>query len=299
VRDHTPWLRLIGGAWLGLGIVVLLWGILALLPVSLSALLPLYLLPGSTAFWAVFSISPWLESIALTGGVFGIVAGWGLVRRQSWAQTVLVSTHVLFLIYSAIGWIAAYLLRSRPEAWWAGGPILFVVMILVNGGMAFFLSSVGTTEALSWLPLRTLPVIPERCEFCGTPLDPQTKLCPQCDVIPELVDTQMTILPSAKLTSLVDDAEFWVSPDSVTAIGRGLTGNDINLSNPTISRQHAQIAYKEGHFVLTALQDSNGTFVNDILVRQRTLRDGDEVRFGRARFQFEIIDHQEGQVHHA
>ena len=177
---------------------------------------------------------------------------------------------------------------------------MFALLILVNGGLALFLSSVGTTEALSWLPLRTLPIIPLRCEFCGTPLDPQTKLCPQCDVVPEIVNKHLAVAPpSARLINLSDQTEFWIEPDKKTFIGRGLTGNEINLDNPTVSRHHAHIEFKEGHFVLTALQDSNGTFINDTLVRQRALRDGDEVRFGRARFQFELVDQQEEQVEYA
>ncbi len=300
MRDHTPWLRLTGGAWLGLGIVAVLWGIFALLPVSLADIMPVHLIPTAKTFWGEFVISPWIEITAIVGGMFGIVMGWSLVRRQSWAQTVLVSAHLLLAVYSIIGWMASFLLRSRPDVWWPGGPIVFTVLILVNGGLAFFLSSVGATEALSWLPLRTLPVIPLRCEFCGTPLDPQTKLCPQCDAVPDLVDKQMPVLPpNARLVNLIDESEFWVSTDKAMSIGRGLTGNEINLSNPTVSRQHAQIEFKDGHFVLTALQDSNGTFINDTLIRQRALRDGDEVRFGRAKFRFEIVEDQEGQVYYA
>ena len=300
MRDRTSWLKLIGGIWLGLGILAILWGILALLPVSLSELVGVRLAPVARMFWTEFSISPWLEVMVIAGGVFGTLIGWSLIRRQSWAQTVLVSAHTLFLVYAVVGWMVATSLRGRPEVWWAGGPVVFIVLVLVNGGMAFFMSNVGTTEALSWLPLRTLPVIPQRCEFCGTMLDPQTKLCPECDAVPEIVDRRMPAPPpSARLSSLSDDAEFWVSAAKTTTIGRGLTGNDINLSNPTVSRQHAHIEYKEGHFVLTALQDSNGTFINDTLVRQRTLRDGDEVRFGRDRFQFEIVAGQEGQVDYA
>jgi len=300
VRDHTPWLKLIGGVWLGLGILALLWGAFALLPVSLSQLIPLHLTAAAKAFWGEILISPWAESIAIVSGIFGVTLGWSLIRRQSWAQTVLVSAHMLFVVYGVIGWMASYLLRTRPEVWWTGGPIVFTLFILVNGGLAFFLSSMGATEALSWLPLRTLPVIPLRCEFCGTPLDPQSKLCPQCDIVPEIVDKHMVLAPpSARLVNLSDQTEFWIEPDRRTFIGRGLTGNEINLDNPTVSRHHASIEYREGHFVLTALQDSNGTFINDTLVRQRALRDGDEVRFGRARFQFEIIEDREGQTEYA
>jgi hypothetical protein len=283
------------------GIVTFLWGGIALLSQELLGQVPIHLDGEAKIFWGKMTISPWTETTALAGGLFGIVLGWSLIRRQSWAQTVLVAAHMLLVVYAAVGWIAAFAMRSPGSGvWWAGGQIVFTLLILLNGGLALFLGSVGTTEALSWLPLRTLPIIPLRCEFCGTPLDPQTKLCPQCDAVPDIIDKHLAVVPpSARLVNLSDQTEFWIEPDKRTFIGRGLTGNEINLDNPTVSRHHAHIEFKDGHFVLTALQDSNGTFINDTLVRQRTLRDGDEVRFGRARFQFELVNHEEGQVEYA
>jgi hypothetical protein len=254
-------------------------------------MMPFYLPPAVRAFFEAFHISLWAESAAIVGGLFCTTLGWGVISRRGWAQTVLVPAHLLFVVYAMVGGIVAQLLRERPEMWWEGGPIFFIVLILANGGLALFLSSVEATEVLSWLPLQTSPVIPQRCEFCGTPLDPQTKQCPRCEAVPEIVQKHVTTaLPHAKLTSLSDDTEFWIEPDRRTLVGRSLTGNDVNLDNPTVSRRHAQIEYDGEYFVLTALRDSNGTFINDTLVRQRVLRDGDEVRLGRARFQFSIID---------
>lgn len=290
MRDQTPWLRTVGGVWMAAGILALVWGIKSLLPWPSLAPQLVHLLPATKAFWQAFSVFPWLQGTAIACGLFGIVMGWSTIRRQSWVQTVLVPAHMLLLVYVAVGWIAAHLLQRDPGTAWSGGPALFAVLLVVNGGLAFFMSGVGATEALSWLPLRTSPVVPMRCEFCGTPLDPQSRQCPQCDVIPAIASQHVQAqLPKARLIGLSDNAAYEITANKKTFIGRGLTGNDIDLANPTVSRHHAQIEYKEGHFMLTALQDSNGTFVNDVLVRQRTLRDGDEVRFGRARFQFEII----------
>jgi pSer/pThr/pTyr-binding forkhead associated (FHA) protein len=99
---------------------------------------------------------------------------------------------------------------------------------------------------------------------------------------------------SAKLVGVLDKIEFRIDPDKPTMIGRGSTRNNVNLSNPTVSRHHAQIAYEAGHYVLTALRDLNGTFVNDTLVRKRPLQDGDEVRFGRSRFYFSVMESEYG-----
>lgn len=102
--------------------------------------------------------------------------------------------------------------------------------------------------------------------------------------------------PRARLIDMDDDTEFQLEAGKKTLVGRGIVRNDINLNNPTVSRHHAQIEYHESRFVLTAMDDANGTFVNNALIRQRTLNDGDEIRFGRVRFRF-LID--EGRGHHA
>jgi hypothetical protein len=295
VQEHNVWLKLIGWGWIGLGTLLLIWSLAALTPLQLSpALSTLY--PAFHAFWQAYDISPWLQVSVAAIAITGLLGGWGLVQRKSWAQTLLLATHLMLAVYGCVGWIASFVLRSQIDRWWVGGPIVFLVLVLINVGLAFSMGSLATTEALSWLPLRTSPVIPLRCEFCGTPLDPETHLCPQCNAVPEMIDQHIkTIPPRARLTNLDDESTHWIDPDRTTSIGRGLTSNDIELINPTVSRRHAQIEYRDGHFVLTALQDTNGTFINDTLVRQRTLRDGDEIRFGRARFQFQIVRSHRGQ----
>ncbi|MBN1640904.1 MAG: FHA domain-containing protein [Anaerolineae bacterium] len=297
MRDHMPWLRAIGALWLGVGALALVWGVVALLSVSLSRTA----LPESGAFWDQFRVSPWAEVAALAWGAFALIAGWGLIRRRSWAQTLLVPAHLLLMLYAVVGWIAAQALLARGAAPYTGGavrwavPIVFGALIAANAGLLTFMRSAGTTEALSWLPLRTMPAIALRCEFCGAPLDPETQRCPQCDAIPAPVSHP----PLARLVSLSDQATTPLSPDRPTRIGRGRSENDLNLGNPTVSRRHAQIAFSGGQYVLTALQDSNGTFVNDALIREHALQDGDEIRFGRVRFRFEIVPIQTSEAPHA
>jgi len=232
---------------------------------------------------------------AILVAVFFLVAGWGLIRRYRWVQTVTVPAHLMFMIYAIVGWIAAFLVERRSPLEWTGISVLLAVLILANGALALFMNSTGATEALSWLPLRTTPLVPLKCEFCGTPLDPGTNRCPQCEAVPETAHQNGASRPaSAKLVGVLDKVEFRIDPDKATMIGRGSTRNDVNLSNPTVSRYHAQIAYEAGHYVLTALRDLNGTFVNDTLVRKRPLQDGDEIRFGRSRFRFLVMESEYG-----
>ncbi|MBL7201328.1 MAG: FHA domain-containing protein [Anaerolineae bacterium] len=277
------WLKSIGGMWMTVGAAGLLWGVVALLPVRLP--------PAVQRVSEGLRLSPWAAIAGIALGLFYIVLGQGLVRQQSWSQMVMLPAHLLVILYVIVEWIAACVLRGYLEVWWAGAPALFLVLIVLNGGSAFLLSTVSAKEALSWIPMQTLPDIPLQCETCGSPLDPETQMCPQCDIVLELARGHPdVVLPKARLVGLSDDSEYWIQSGETVSIGRGLSGNDINLSNPTVSRHHAQIAFSDGHFVLTALQDTNGTFVNDTLIRQRPLGDGDEVRLGRARFQFAIVE---------
>jgi hypothetical protein len=293
VQDRTIWLKLIGLAWLAGGLIGLLWGTFALISSPDHVLLTFRLSPSEQAFSRALWISPWAEIAAILHGAFAGVVGWELIRRRGWVQTVIVPAHMLFAVYALSGWIAVQPLRRQPEMWWPAAAVVLLAIALFNVGGAILMSSPRVKEALSWLPMQTSLAVSLRCEFCGSELDPETSLCPQCDAVPEIAGQPIAdVEPRAKLISLTDNAEFWVEPDSLTRIGRGLAANDIDLSNPTVS--HAQIEPREGHFVLTALRDLNGTFVNDTLIRQRTLRDGDEVRFGRARFQFVVVRDQRG-----
>ena len=152
------------------------------------------------------------------------------------------------------------------------------------------MNSVGTSEALSWLPLRTAPLVPLKCEFCGTPLEPSNGRCPQCEAEPQVTQPVPLKPPDAMLIGTTDEREFYITPGQAITIGRGSTRNEVNLSNPTVSRRHAQISFEEGRYVLRALDDRNGTFVNNARVRQQTLHDGDEIRFGRASYGFRIVE---------
>src|SRR5215472_6442597 len=63
--------------------------------------------------------------------------------------------------------------------------------------------------------------------------------------------------------------------------------NDIVLDASTVSRYHAVIRRRIGGYALSDLESTNGTFVNGNRIKNPiTLKGGDEVRFGDARFAF-------------
>lgn len=59
------------------------------------------------------------------------------------------------------------------------------------------------------------------------------------------------------------------------------------LEDSTVSRQHARIDRKGGHYVVKDVGSLNGTYVNRSPVnREAVLNDGDEIRIGIFRLVF-------------
>jgi hypothetical protein len=68
---------------------------------------------------------------------------------------------------------------------------------------------------------------------------------------------------------------------TVTVIGRGV-GADLQLTDPGVSRRHAEIRLAGSGPMLNDLQSTNGTRLNGTPVTTAALIDGDEVRLGEA-----------------
>jgi pSer/pThr/pTyr-binding forkhead associated (FHA) protein len=68
---------------------------------------------------------------------------------------------------------------------------------------------------------------------------------------------------------------------------------DIRLEEPLVSRSHARIERRGDGYWLIDLSSTNHTRVNDEVVAQQQLRDGDEVRFARAVCRFSVVPAQE------
>ena len=66
---------------------------------------------------------------------------------------------------------------------------------------------------------------------------------------------------------------------------------DIVLTDPTVSSKHASLRYKEGKFILTDLDSSNGSYLNDKdeSIAREELKDNDVVRFGDVRLKFKCL----------
>ena len=72
-------------------------------------------------------------------------------------------------------------------------------------------------------------------------------------------------------------------------IGRSPT-NNIFIRDRNVSRVHCQIVVTEKGCVLTDLQSTNGTFVNEQRAAEVDLKAGDEIRVGTTLLQLEQVD---------
>ena len=64
------------------------------------------------------------------------------------------------------------------------------------------------------------------------------------------------------------------------SVGR-VQGNDIVLSKGNVSKRHARLLYRDGRFIVTDLNSTNGTYVNRRRIAQATIvRDGDRIYVG-------------------
>ncbi|HKY43867.1 MAG TPA: sigma 54-interacting transcriptional regulator [Pyrinomonadaceae bacterium] len=73
--------------------------------------------------------------------------------------------------------------------------------------------------------------------------------------------------------------------DSPAIIGRESAAT-LYLAEGSVSRKHSQIVREGDDFILTDLDSLNGTFVNDVPVKRRTLEHGDKITIGTSHFLF-------------
>ncbi|MBK9179850.1 MAG: FHA domain-containing protein [Acidimicrobiales bacterium] len=74
--------------------------------------------------------------------------------------------------------------------------------------------------------------------------------------------------------------------DQVCTIGR-LPESTVVLTDPGVSRRHAEIRPAGDGYVVVDLGSTNGTRVNGVIVAEHRLGDGDEVTVGTTRMRFE------------
>ena len=80
----------------------------------------------------------------------------------------------------------------------------------------------------------------------------------------------------------------WPLDRASTVIGRGRSA-DLLLSEATISRAHALLAFMGSDLFVQDLGSTNGTQVNGRREQQVVLQDGDEIQMGRLHLRIRIL----------
>ena len=108
-----------------------------------------------------------------------------------------------------------------------------------------------------------------------TVLTPIAKVKPK----PEPRDACLVMIYGAELGKRhnIANGTFFIGRDEAS---------DIIIDEEEISRRHCKVSSRKNQVVITDLGSTNGTSVNDDLVDERMLVDGDLIRVGRAVFKF-------------
>ncbi len=83
---------------------------------------------------------------------------------------------------------------------------------------------------------------------------------------------------------------------TVASIGRD-PGNDIVVDNDSVSRRHAKLTVESGQRILTDLQSTNGSYVNNKPILTHFLQNGDQVKIGDTIFKYIVGSDVESAYH--
>jgi pSer/pThr/pTyr-binding forkhead associated (FHA) protein len=82
--------------------------------------------------------------------------------------------------------------------------------------------------------------------------------------------------------------EFKIDQDEII-IGRD-SGNDIQIDNVAVSREHARIIRGPNYYFIEDLNSTNGTFVNGKKINKKFLQKVDEISIGKHSLQIVLED---------
>jgi Mg-chelatase subunit ChlD len=174
--------------------------------------------------------------------------------------------------------------------WWNGAvPLLAILGLLGLSRIRFGVSPEelkAIVEAQSHAPQPNIAAAARQVLAQGARLSTRTQ--PPAPSAPAANAVTNSGTPGeARLTAIEPvapvPAEYTLLKTEVS-LGRG-EDNDIVIPHPSVSRSHARLARRDGSFVLTDLNSTNGSYVNNNHVQGSTVvGNGSEVRLGDIRF---------------
>ena len=147
------------------------------------------------------------------------------------------------------------------------------------------------------------------CNHCGHRNPPTSTFCSSCGAVLDKPSMRTNVLPKTDplLDGLGDDDNAVVHAGEIApgevmlvvrqgpeigtryslegdqvSVGR-VPGNDIQLDDVTVSRQHAVLVRQGSAWLVRDLGSLNGTYVNSTRVDEAVVQHGDEVQVGRFR----------------
>jgi len=82
--------------------------------------------------------------------------------------------------------------------------------------------------------------------------------------------------------------ELKIDQDEVI-IGRD-SGNDVQIDNVAVSREHAKIIRDQNYYFIEDLNSTNGTFINGKKINKKFLKENDEISIGKHSLQIIFED---------
>ncbi len=137
-----------------------------------------------------------------------------------------------------------------------------------------------------------------RCEGCDKPYDPQpaSGKCPSCGLslpkpgVPIRLELGSQMEPAGTLRILTGTNAgfiYEIARGSRINLGRS-TQNKVRIYGKDVSREHAEIAEKDGKPVLVDKQSRFGTFLNGARATETPLSDGDLIKVGSTVLEFRM-----------
>lgn len=96
---------------------------------------------------------------------------------------------------------------------------------------------------------------------------------------------QVPSIPFAELVDVVSGEHYQLTSQRVI-VGRERASANIVLSDPNVSRRHAELTFSGSDWTIEDLNSTNGLMVNNRRVTRWPLRNGDLVTFGLMTFEF-------------
>jgi hypothetical protein len=272
--------RVLGSLWVAIGVFTLAVTLLYIFLFNVINNEVLKILPPE--FIRLLSISPGTPSptdtpmkiLGLFFAGFSLFIGSGLVQLKGWARSLGIVWHAV------IGFCLLGLMLVAFQ-----GQDIFIVLLTLVPGIFLILVGIqlGTDAAEEiFAGARAAPAQakPTECPTCKGPLNLVTLRCPKCDS-----DFPNRMPKEVYLIDMATQEKHEVLLRQPTYIGRD-PDRTVRLDSDYVSGDHAAIEYFDGHFYLHARKNTNYTYVNDRVIRDQEIKDGDILTFAEKKLKF-------------